>query len=112
MKTVLATVLILVLGVTGVSLWKAARAQRVAFSSSQIFVHGTPVCVMQHAGQIIASVGMCGSSGGETREDDYGNGRFFHGEDPSAREPGFELPPGHPPVDSVPSFGKGRGTLI
>jgi len=111
-KTVLATVLILVLGVTGIALWKAGHAQRAAVSSSQIFVHGTPVCVMQHAGQIIASVGMCGSLRGESREDDYGNGRFFRGENPSAREPGFELPPGHPPVDSAPSFGKGRGTLI
>ena len=111
-KTILATALILALGVTGISLWGAVHAQRMDVSSSQIFIHGTPVCVMQHAGEIIASVGLCGNSGGESRKDDYGNGGGFHGEAPSTLEPRFELPPGHPPVDSNPTFEEGRRILI
>jgi hypothetical protein len=95
-KTILAAALILALGIAGISLWGAVHAQRMAVSSSQIFVHGTPVCVMQHAGEIIASVGMCGTSGGESLED----------------EPRLDLPPGHPPVDSIPAFEEGRRILI
>ena len=112
MKTILATALILALGITGISLWGTVHAQRMAVSSSQIFVHGTPVCVMQQAGEIIASVGMCGTPGGESREDDFENGGGFHGEEPSPLLPRFGLPPGHPPVDSAPSFEKERRILI
>ena len=112
MKAVLATALIIALGITGISLWGAVHAQRVGVTSSQIFIHGTPVCVMQHAGKILASVGMCGTSGGESREDGFGNGGVFHGETPSPREPRHDLPPGHPPVDSTPGFGEGRRILI
>ena len=96
MKTILATALILALGITGISLWGAVHAQRMAVSSSQIFVHGTPVCVMQQAGEILASVGMCGAPGSESLED----------------EPRPGLPPGHPPVDSIPAFEEGRRILI
>lgn len=112
MKTVLAAVMILLLGATGISLWETVHARRMAISSSQIFIHGTPVCVIQQAGEIVASVGRCGTSGGESREGDFGNGGVFHGEAPSTPEPRFELPPGHPPVDTTPSFGKGRKILI
>lgn len=98
MKKILATALILALGVTGISLWGAARAQRMAFSTSQIFIHGTPVCVMQQAGQIRASVGMCELPGGD--------------ETPSPHDPRLGLPPGHPPLDSGPDFEQGRGVLI
>jgi hypothetical protein len=111
-KAILATALILALGITGISLWGAVHAQRMTVSSSQIFVHGTPVCVMQQAGEILASVGICGTPGGESREDDFGNGGVFHGEAPSSLEPRFELPPGHPPVDSTPSFERGGRVLI
>jgi hypothetical protein len=106
-KTILASTLILALGITGFSLWGVVHAQRKDVSSSQIFIHGTPVCVMQHAGEIIASVGICDTSGGESREDGFGNGGLFHGETPSPLEPRLDLPPGHPPVDSTPSFGRG-----
>ena len=98
MKTILAAAMILALGITGILLWEAAHARSMAVSSSQIFVHGTPVCVVQQAGEIVASVGMCGSSGSESEEDD-------------ARA-AFRLPPGHPPVDSPPAFEEGRRTLI
>jgi hypothetical protein len=111
-KAILATALILALGITGISLWGAVHAQRMPVSSSQIFIHGTPVCVMQHAGEILASVGMCGASGGESREDDFGNGGVFHGETPSPLDPRLGLPPGHPPVDSPPTFEEGRRILI
>jgi hypothetical protein len=112
MKTILSTALIVAVGITGISLWHAAHTRRIDFSSSQIFIHGTPVCVVQQAGEILASVGMCGTSGGESREDGYGNGRTFHGEAPSLLEPRPGLPPGHPPLDSTPAFEEGRRILI
>ena len=111
-KTVLATALMLALGITGISLWGAVHAQRVTVSSSQIFIHGTPVCVMQQAGEILASVGMCSNPGGKSREDGFGNGERFHGGTPSPLEPRPGLPPGHPPVDSAPSFEGERRILI
>lgn len=112
MKIILAATLIVALGITGISLWGAVNARRMAVSSSQIFVHGTPVCVIQQAGEIIASVGMCGTSGSESREDDPGSGRGFREEDPSTLESPFGLPPGHPPLDSGPTFGEGHRILI
>ena len=112
MKTVLATAMILALGITGILLWGAAHARRMAVSSSQIFVHGMPVCVMQQAGKIVASVGICGTPGSESPEEEYGSGDAFHGGPPSAPERSYGLPPGHPPVDSLPDFEEGRRTLI
>jgi hypothetical protein len=111
-KTILAAALILALGITGISLWGAVHAQRMAVSSSQIFVHGAPVCVMQQAGKVIASLGMCGTSRGESRDDDFGNGGVLHRKTPSPLGPRLGLPPGHPPVDSTPSFEEGRRILI
>jgi hypothetical protein len=100
--------MIITLGITGISLWGAVHAQRMDVSSSQIFIHGTPVCVVQQAGEIIASVGICGTPGGESREDGFGNGGGFHGNAPSTLEPRFGLPPGHPPVDFPPAMEEGR----
>lgn len=112
MKAILATALILALGITGISLWGAVHAQRMAVSSSQIFIHGIPVCVMQQGGEIRASVGMCGTPGGESQEDGFGNEGVFHGGAPSPLEPRLGLPPGHPPVDSPPALEEGRRILI
>ena len=97
MKTILAAAMILALGVTGILLWEAAHARRMAVSSSQIFIHGTPVCVMQQGGVIVAAVGTCDPPGGQATEDGFGNGG---------------LPLGHPPVDSPPAFEEERRTLI
>ena len=113
MKTILAAAMILAIGVTGILLWEAVHARRMAVSSSQIFIHGTPVCVMQQGGVIIASVGTCGSPGGEATEGGSGNGNNFHGGAPAPLPPGFGLPPGHPPVDSPPdTMEKERKILI
>ena len=112
MKTILATATILALGVTAILLWEAVHARRMAVSSSQIFVHGTPVCVVQRAGAIFASVGMCGAAGSGSIEDDAGDGGDFHGETPSAPGQRFGLPPGHPPIDAFPAFEEGRRILI
>ena len=112
MKKVLATALILALGITGISLWGAVHAQRMAVSSSQIFIHGTPVCVMQQAGQIRAAVGICDIPDGESQDDDSGNTGGFQDETPSPHDPRLGLPPGHPPLDSIPDFEEGRKVLI
>jgi len=112
MKTIIATAMIVAAGITGISLWHAAHKQRIDFSSSQIFIHGTPVCVVQHAGEILASVGMCDTPGEESREDGVGNGGAFHGRKPSLLEPRPGLPPGHPPIDSIPSPEERRRILI
>jgi hypothetical protein len=111
-KTILVAALILALGITGFSLWGTVHAQRMAVSSSQIFIDGTPVCVMQHGGDIIASVGKCDVPGGEATEDGFGNGENFHGRTPAPRNPRFRLPPGHPPIDTHPGMEEGRRILI
>lgn len=112
MKSILAGFLILALGAAGISLWGTVHAQRMAVSSSQIIIDGTPVCVTQHGGDIIASVGMCDAYGGETTNDGFGNGGDFHGRAPAPFHPRFRLPPGHPPIDSPPDREEGRRILI
>ena len=111
MKAILAVILVLVLGFTGIFLWGPAHARRMELSSSQIYIHGTPVCVIQQAGEIVASIGMCDARRGRSPEDGSGNGGSFRGEVPPLLEPPAGLPPGHPPVDS-PGFRDGRRILI
>ncbi len=112
MKTILAAALILAVGISGFSLWSVVHAQRVAVSSSQIVIDGTPVCVKQEGREIIASVGICGSLGGESPEDGTGSGGLFHRGTPYP--PGLHpgLPPGHPPIDSPPDMENSRRILI
>lgn len=63
-------------------------------ASSQIYIHGTPVCVTwQHHG-IVARVGECGEAGTPPDEG-------FTGEVPFHGRPGMNLPPGHPPTDGT-----------
>ncbi len=64
----------------------------IASSSSQIYIHGTPVCVTQMGKDIVAQVGECGVA---VFPPDSGvrEGSPFHG------GPGITLPPGHPPID-------------
>ena len=113
MKAILATVLILALGITGVSLWGVIHAQRMEVTSRQIYIDGTPVCVMQQGGEIAASVGICGTAVGESLEDGSGNEGSFHGGMRPPFDPHLGLPPGHPPIDSTPTLmEEGRGILI
>ena len=112
MKTMLAGALILALGITGIFLWSTVHAQRMAVSSSQIFIDGIPVCVMQQGRDIIASVGKCDGPGGEATEDGFGHGDIFHGRTPTPLDPRFRLPPGHPPIDFPPEMEQGRRVLI
>ena len=107
-KAILATALILALGITGISLWGAVHAQRMDVSSSQIFIHGTPVCVFQQAGEIVASIGLCGTPGGESREGGTGKGGGVHGGTSTPLNPRLGLPPGHPPVESLPDLEERR----
>lgn len=112
MKIILAAALILALGITGISLWGTVHAKRMAVSSSQIFIDGTPVCVMQEGRDIVASLGMCGAPVGESPEDGTGRGGGFHRRTPYPH--GFHpvLPPGHPPIDSPTDAEEGRRILI
>jgi len=112
MKTVLATAMIIALGITGVSLWHAAHPRSVAYSSSQIYIHGTPVCLMRHGEEILASVGTCDAYGGQPSGRDSGNAGGSFGGSPRYRESPSALPPGHPPVGSTPVFGQLRKTPI
>ena len=112
MKTILATCLIVALAITGLSLLGAVHAQRMDVSSSQIYIDGTPVCVLQQGKEIIASVGICGPTGDDSREDGSGDGRSYHRGMRSPHHPHPVLPPGHPPVDSVPAWDAGRRILI
>ncbi|HBX43193.1 MAG TPA: hypothetical protein DEH27_05115 [Deltaproteobacteria bacterium] len=74
-------------------------------SSSQIYIHGTPVCVTREGEDIVARVGECGvtrfSPDAESPE------RVpYHG------HPGMQLPPGHPPIDQEMFPEENRRVLI
>ena len=62
-------------------------------SSSQIYIHGTPVCVTQDGKDIVARVGECGLHGLPPKSDSLERLPFRHG------HPEMNLPPGHPPID-------------
>jgi len=59
---------------------------------SQIYIHGTPVCVTRQPHGIVAQVGECDAAGIPPRGG-------FSGEVPFHGRPGMNLPPGHPPID-------------
>lgn len=85
----------LLLAVGGLFLgWRSTHhpSALAASAFSQIFIHGTPVCVFTFDGNIMARVGECPDA---TDENKSGSAEKapFHG------RPGMELPPGHPPVD-------------
>jgi len=59
---------------------------------SQIYIHGTPVCVTRHPQGIVAQVGECDMAGIPPRGE-------FPGDLPFRGHPRMDLPPGHPPID-------------
>lgn len=59
---------------------------------SQIYIHGTPVCVSRQFHGIVAQVGECDEAGIRPHGE-------FSGEVPFQGRPGMHLPPGHPPID-------------
>jgi hypothetical protein len=75
----------------------------VSTSFSQIFIHGTPVCVFTLGGNVVAQVGQCPDTPGAEYKGP-GEDAPFHG------RPGMDLPPGHPPVDRD-MFPDGRRTV-
>lgn len=101
MKTILTGALIVMTALGVLSLWGSVHARRMSGPSSQIFIHGTPVCVTQRGGEIEAAIGECGSSSGASEGGWDGFGRtpppFGN------RNPG--LPPGHPPIGGIPDLG-------
>lgn len=76
-----------------------------ASSSSQIYIHGTPVCVTQQGKDIVAQVGECGVSRLPPNADSVERLPF-------RGHPGMRLPPGHPPVDREMFPGENRSVLI
>lgn len=98
MKEILAFVMLLAAGIGAFTMWGSMHAHRAAGSGSQIFIHGTPVCVTQRAGGIEAFVGECGSLSGGRGEDAELPGGVPH----RYGIPGHGLPPGHPPIDADP----------
>ena len=75
-------------------------------SSSQIYIHGTPVCVTQQGKDIVAKVGECGVPTHPPDSDSMERLPFRHG------HPGMNLPPGHPPIDQEMFPGENRRVLI
>jgi hypothetical protein len=113
MRSFLIIALVLVAGAASLLFWGAGYADRVAAFSSQIFIHGTPVCVTQRGDRIEAAVGTCDANPRDPR----GGSGGYHGTRPGPVNPHMGLPPGHPPIDDMdPSPGfeeRGRtGTLI
>ena len=74
-------------------------------SSSQIYIHGTPVCVTQQGKDIVAQVGECGLRALPPESDSLER-LPFHG------HPGRSLPPGHPPIDQEMFPEQNRRVLI
>ena len=74
-------------------------------SSSQIYIHGTPVCVTRVGEEIMARVGECGIP---RLPPDAGT----PGSPPYHGPPGMRLPPGHPPIDQEMFPGENRRVLI
>lgn len=106
MKTIVAIGLMALFLVLVVVQWMEYHPASAPASASQIFIHGTPVCVFRHGESIVARVGECGGGSGlqdEAPGDDI----------PEDGAPGSGLPPGHPPVgpDMSPD-GRGRRVLI
>lgn len=110
MRSFLAVVLILTAGIASLWWWGTGHSRVLVASSSQIFIHGTPVCVTQRGGEIYAAVGVCGNF---SMDPEGGSGRF-HGTTPHPGNPHGGLPPGHPPIGDEPFQAPedGRRTLI
>ena len=108
MKTIVAIGLMALFLVLGVVQWMEYRPSPApaSASASQIYIHGTPVCVFRHGEAIVARVGEC-EAGTGLRDEAPG------GDIPDDGAPGLGLPPGHPPVgpDMSPDGG-GRRVLI
>ena len=108
MKTFLAGALILMMALAAVSLWGMVHARRIGVHSSQIFIHGTPVCVTQRGGGIETSIGECGASPGASEGEEGG----FHRRPNPFGNRNHGLPPGHPPVGGDPDPGAVGGRRI
>lgn len=78
----------------GLAAWHAAAppAPRMQAKASQIYIHGTPVCVMERGGEVVARVGECGRLPAPGEDGPFGGAPF------AGEEGGANLPPGHPPV--------------
>ena len=76
-----------------------------ASSSSQIYIHGTPVCVTQMGKDIVAQVGECGIAALPPDADSRESFPFREG-------PGMTLPPGHPPIGQEMFPEENRRVLI
>jgi hypothetical protein len=108
MKTILAIALIVTTVLAALSMWGSVHARRMGGSSSQIFIHGTPVCVTQRGGEIEAAIGECGTSPGASEGEEGG----FHRRPHPFGKMNPELPPGHPPVGGDPDLVNGAARRI
>ncbi len=114
-KLVVITVVVLVAGIAYFNLASHRHGILQARGTSQIFIHGTPVCVTQDdEGDIVATVGEClraGPDQGQDQGQDQGKdedenpGQFHGGND-------LRLPPGHPPIGEDMDLGGQRRILI
>jgi hypothetical protein len=111
MKKILLLGSVFTVGMAAISFWGVGIYSSLAASSSQIFIHGTPVCVTQRGGEIQATVGACNLLRGESPQSDS---EGYHERVPGPGHPALELPPGHPPIgpDDGPITDRHRRTLI
>lgn len=102
MKKIVAIGLMTLFIVVVVVEWSAYRSSVVpaSASASQIYIHGTPVCVFRQGESIVARVGECdeGVAPGDEAPGDA---------TPDFGGPDLSLPPGHPPVGPDMSPGGG-----
>ncbi len=110
-KLVAVAVVALVAGIVFFNLASHRHGIVQARTASQIFIHGTPVCVTQdESGNIVASVGECLRAGPDQGQDQGNDGEDDPGELHGGKDQ--QLPPGHPPIDEDMNLGGQRRVLI
>lgn len=105
MKTIVAFGLMALFLFVAAVEWRGSHTSAVpaSASASQIYIHGTPVCVFRHGESIVARIGECETEAGPWDEEPGG-------QIPDDDAPALALPPGHPPVgpDMFPDGGDRR----
>jgi hypothetical protein len=85
--------------VFGAGMFYASRhATPFIANAAQVDLDGTPVCVFQVEGQLVAAVGRCEGN----PPDSSGQAPDLGG--PHGAIPGPNLPPGHPPIGGGPGM--------
>jgi len=110
MKTIIATAMIVAVGSRASPSGTRRTTSASTFLQPDLHPRHT-VCVLQHAGKILASVGICGTPGRIAGRRLRKRGRLPR-EEAFSHRAASRTPPGHPPIDSTPALEERRRILI